>query len=109
MSASVTTWIGLLKAGESDAAQHLWHRYYRSLITLVRNKLSDLPKRASDEEDVVLSAFHSFCQAVDAGRFPVLENRDDLWQLLVMHAARKAVDQRRYQGRQKRSADLARY
>jgi DNA-directed RNA polymerase specialized sigma24 family protein len=97
----------MLKAGEPDAAQHLWQRYYRSLITLVRNKLADLPKRASDEEDVVLSAFHSFCQAVDAGRFPSLENRDDLWQLLVMHAARKAVDQRRYQTRQKRSGEPA--
>jgi DNA-directed RNA polymerase specialized sigma24 family protein len=76
-------------------------------VSLARRKLSGLPKRASDEEDVVLSAFHSFCQAVDAGRFPSLENRDDLWQLLVMHTARKAVDQRRYQGRLKRSGELA--
>jgi DNA-directed RNA polymerase specialized sigma24 family protein len=64
-----------------------------------------MPRRASDEEDVVVSAFHSFCQAVDAGRFPVLENRDDLWQILVMHTARKAVDQKRYAGRQKRFAN----
>lgn len=107
MSASVTTWIGKLKAGESDAAQHLWEHYYAKLVSLARRKLSGLPKRASDEEDVVLSAFHSFCQAVDAGRFPVLENRDDLWQILVMHTARKAVDQRRYQSRQKRFAQSA--
>jgi RNA polymerase sigma factor (sigma-70 family) len=103
MCASVTTWIGKLKAGESDAAQHLWQRYYASLVNLARRKLGAMPKRAADEEDVVLSAFHSFCLAVDAGRFPVLENRDDLWQILVMHTARKAVDQKRYQGRQKRS------
>jgi DNA-directed RNA polymerase specialized sigma24 family protein len=32
----------------------------------------------------------------------MLENRDDLWQILVMHTARKAIDQKRYQGRQKR-------
>jgi DNA-directed RNA polymerase specialized sigma24 family protein len=107
MSASVTTWLGKLKAGETDAAQELWRRYYASLVSLARRKLSGLPKRASDEEDVVLSAFHSFCEAVDAGRFPSLENRDDLWQLLVMHTARKAVDQRRYQGRLKRSAEPA--
>jgi DNA-directed RNA polymerase specialized sigma24 family protein len=107
MSASVTTWIGRLKAGDSAAAQELWQRYYGRLVRLARRKLSGLPRRASDEEDVVLSAFHSFCQALDAGRFPVLENRDDLWQLLVMHTARKAVDQRRYQGRQKRAGPIA--
>lgn len=107
MSASVTTWIGKLKAGETDAAQQLWQRYYGRLVSLARGKLGGLPKRVSDEEDVVLSAFHSFCLAVDAGRFPVLENRDDLWQILVMHTARKAVDQRRYQARQKRSGPAA--
>jgi RNA polymerase sigma factor (sigma-70 family) len=107
MSASVTTWIGKLKSGDSVAAQQLWQRYYARLVRLARNKLSGTPRRAMDEEDVALSAFHSFCQAVDAGRFPVLYNRDDLWQILVMHTARKAVDQRRYQNRQKRSAPVA--
>jgi RNA polymerase sigma factor (sigma-70 family) len=106
MSASITTWIGKLKAGEPEAAQRLWEHYYSRLVSLARNKLAGLSKRASDEEDVVLSAFHSFCQAVDAGRFPVLKNRDDLWQLLVMHTARKAIAQRRYQSRRKRSALL---
>jgi DNA-directed RNA polymerase specialized sigma24 family protein len=106
MSASVTTWVGKLKAGDSHAAQELWQRYFARLVALARHKLSGASRRASDEEDVALSAFHSFCQAVDAGRFPVLQNRDDLWQILVMHTARKAVDQRRYQGRQKRQAQL---
>jgi RNA polymerase sigma factor (sigma-70 family) len=107
MSASVTTWIGKLKDGQPQAAQQLWHRYYARLVALARQKLIGLPKRASDEEDVVLSAFHSFCKAVDAGRFPMLESRDDLWQILVMHTARKAVDRRRYEARQKRHGQAA--
>ncbi len=104
MSASVTTWIGKLKAGEPHAAQQLWERYYSKLVTVARRKLGEMPRRTSDEEDVALSAFHSFCQAVHAGRFPVLESREDLWQLLVMHTARKVVDEKRYQARQKRWA-----
>lgn len=107
MSASVTTWLDKLKAGDSDAAQHLWQRYYPRLVKLAHRKLAGLPRRVSDEEDVVLSAFHSFCQAVEAGRFPSLESRDDLWQLLVMHTARKAIDQRRYQNRFKRRQETA--
>ena len=101
-SASVTVWIDRLKAGEPEAAQQIWERYYAKLLELARRRLAGLPKRASDEEDVALSAFHSFWQAAGAGRFPRLENRDDLWQLLVMHTARKAIARRRYDGRQKR-------
>jgi DNA-directed RNA polymerase specialized sigma24 family protein len=104
MSASVSTWVGRLKAGDSSAAQQLWQRYFAKLVSLARHKLGGTPRRAADEEDVALSAFYSFCQAVDSGRFPVLENRDDLWQILVMHTARKAIDQKRYQGRQKRQS-----
>lgn len=99
---SVTTWIGKLKAGEEQAAQWLWERYFARLVDQARDRLRGLSRRASDEEDVALSAFHSFCQAVERGRFPQLSNRDDLWQLLVMLTARKAVDQRRYQKRHKR-------
>jgi RNA polymerase sigma factor (sigma-70 family) len=106
-SASVTLWIEKLKAGEPDAAQRIWERYYSQLLTLARRRLEGLSKRVSDEEDVALSAFQSFWQAAVAGRFPRLENRDDLWQLLVMHTARKAIAQRRYAQRQKRHGTVS--
>src|SRR5262249_36398416 len=60
------------------------------------------PRRAADEEDVALSALASFCRGAEQGRFPRLEDRDDLWALLVVIAARKAVDLRQREGRQKR-------
>lgn len=99
---SVTTWIHKLKEGNEDAAQQLWERYFQRLVKLARSRLGNTPKRVSDEEDVALSAFHSFCQAAGQDRFPQLDNRDDLWQILVMHTARKVVNQQRYQSRQKR-------
>ena len=102
MSASITTWLGRLKAGEPDAARALWERYYAPLVAVAHRKLAGLPQRAADEEDVALSAFHSFCRAVAAGRFHTLDDRDDVWQLLVMHTVRKAIGQRRYQASQKR-------
>jgi DNA-directed RNA polymerase specialized sigma24 family protein len=105
---SVTTWISLLKAGDSKAASQLWGRYFARLVELARDRLRGLPRGASDEEDVALSAFHSFWQAVGQGRFSRLDNRDDLWQLLVMHTARKAVDERRFQQRKKRGGRAAR-
>ena len=47
------------------------------------------PRRASDEEDVALSAFQSFYQGIARGRFPQLEDRDNLWRLLITITARK--------------------
>ena len=65
--ASVTQWINRLKAGDPDAAQKLWERYFRRLVGLARKKLRSAPRRAADEEDVALSAFDSFCRNAEAG------------------------------------------
>ena len=103
---SVTHWLGLLRAGDRDAAGPLWQRYFRLLVLRARSALRGAPRRAADEEDVALSAFDSFCRGVDEGRFPRLDDRDDLWRVLVMLTARKAVDLRRHEGRQKRGGAI---
>jgi RNA polymerase sigma factor (sigma-70 family) len=100
VSKSITTWIGELRQGNSAAAQELWERYYAQLLQLTRSKMRGTPKRAADEEDVALSAFHSLCQS--AARFPRLNDRNDLWQVLIMLTARKAAHERRRQQAQKR-------
>jgi DNA-directed RNA polymerase specialized sigma24 family protein len=99
---SVTHWIGELQAGNPLAAQRLWERYFQRLVYLARAKLRGVPRRAADEEDVALSAFDSFCRGVDEKRFPRLADRDDLWQILVLLAARKAAHLIQHEGRQKR-------
>src|SRR5262249_2227231 len=89
---SVTTWLGQLKAGNPQAAQKLWERYFEKLVAFARSKLQSTPRRAADEEDVALSAFNKFWRAVQKGRFPKLDDRDDLWRLLVLITAQKALD-----------------
>lgn len=101
----VSYWIDRLKAGDHQAAQKLWECYFRRLVGLARQKLQCVPRRMADEEDVALSAFHSFCQGAEKGRFPRLEDRSDLWQLLVMITARKAADLIQYERRKKRGGD----
>jgi DNA-directed RNA polymerase specialized sigma24 family protein len=99
---SVTRWIGSLKAGDVEAAQALWERYFDGLVRLARTRLRDAPRAAADEEDVALSAFHCLCRGATIGRFPELADRDNLWRLLATIAAQKAVDQQRREGRDKR-------
>lgn len=99
---SITRWVSELRDGHNSAASELWQRYYERLIVLARQKLRNVSKRMADEEDVVVDAFDSFCRGIQAGRFPKLEGRDDLWQVLVMLTARKALNQRTHGLRQKR-------
>jgi RNA polymerase sigma factor (sigma-70 family) len=101
-SGDVTRWFRCLQAGDREAVQQLWQRYYRSLVALARKKLGRLPRRAADEEDVALSAFDSFCRGAEKGRFPRLKDRDDLWQVLVMITIRKAADLVVHEGRDRR-------
>jgi DNA-directed RNA polymerase specialized sigma24 family protein len=99
---SVTYWIDQLKAGEQQAAQALWERYVQQLARLARKKLHGGSRAVADEEDVVVSAFKSFCRRAEEGRFPQLHDRNDLWKLLVVITERKALTQVRDQRRHRR-------
>jgi DNA-directed RNA polymerase specialized sigma24 family protein len=99
---SVTQWISGLRRGDQSAAQELWEVYFRRLVRLAQARLRNAPRRVADEEDVALSAFDSFCRGARVGRFPRLDDRDDLWQVLVLITVRKAIDLYKYEGRQSR-------
>jgi DNA-directed RNA polymerase specialized sigma24 family protein len=99
---SVTRWIHQLQAGDRAAAQELWNRYFQRLVGLARCKLQGAQRRAADEEDVVLSAFESFFRGAEQGRFPRLDDRDNLWRLLVVITERKAWNLVQHERRQRR-------
>ncbi len=103
-----TSWIGHLKGGDPAAAQDLFEEYFQQLLRFAQRKLGPAPRRAADEEDVVLSAFNSFCLGAAQGRFPQLKDRDDLWKLLVTITARKALRQAQHARRQKRGGGKVR-
>jgi DNA-directed RNA polymerase specialized sigma24 family protein len=105
---SVTRWFGPLREGDPDAARQLWGRYIAALVRLARARLRATPRTAADEEDVALGAFDSFCRGMKRGRYPGLEDRDDLWRLLVTITARKAADQVQGEWRQKRGGGRVR-
>jgi DNA-directed RNA polymerase specialized sigma24 family protein len=102
---SVTYWIDRLRAGDRAAAQPLWERYFGELVRLTRRRLRGQARRVADEEDVVLSAFDTFCRRAAEGRFPRLEDRDGLWRLLLVITAHKAAHLVRDQRRLKRGGE----
>jgi DNA-directed RNA polymerase specialized sigma24 family protein len=99
---SVTAWFQELAQGDRAAAVYLWQRYFSRLVAVARNRLRNVPRPAADEEDVALSVFDSFCRGAERGQFPNLEDREDLWALLMTITARKAFHLLRDQRRLKR-------
>jgi RNA polymerase sigma factor (sigma-70 family) len=99
---SVTHWFEQVREADSLAARALWERYFPQLVRLAREKLRGAPRRASDEEDVASSVMESLFRAAEQGRLPNLADRDDLWRLLLRMTARKVVDLRRHEARQRR-------
>lgn len=108
MEDDVTRWLHGLAAGDEQAVQEIWNRYYVQLVNHARRKLTPGRLRDADEEDIALSAFHSFYRGATSGRFPRLEDRHDLWKLLLVITARKASKSVRRATRTKRGGGQVR-
>lgn len=91
----IEQWLSGLKQGESLATEAIWKQYFEKLVRLARTKLHGMPGRSFDEEDIALSAMNSFFKGAQAGKFPKLDDHQDLWRLLVTITARKAIKRQR--------------
>jgi DNA-directed RNA polymerase specialized sigma24 family protein len=89
---SVTKCIEGIKAGNDADFEKLWNRYRKWLVGFARKKLRGAPRRVADESDVADEALWSFYQGARAGKFPRLNDRDDLVGLLIVITMRKAAD-----------------
>jgi DNA-directed RNA polymerase specialized sigma24 family protein len=105
VSGSVTQWIGELRSGDADAAGKLWERYFGELVRVASGQLRGAPCAVADEEDVALSVFDTLCRRMSSGKLQKLNDRHELWRLLVVIVRQKSIDHRRLQGRKKRGGD----
>lgn len=108
MGDEVGRWLVGLAEGDESAVGHIWETYFMRLVRLARHRLSDSMRRVADEEDVALSALNSLCKGAAAGRFPRLDDPDDLWKLLATITARKVIAHERHHRRQKRGGGALR-
>jgi RNA polymerase sigma factor (sigma-70 family) len=81
-----------LKSGDLAAVEALWQRYASSLVALARHRLRGVSTSYADEDDIAQSVFHNVCRGAAAGRFTGVQNRDELWWLLLSITKRKVVD-----------------
>jgi RNA polymerase sigma factor (sigma-70 family) len=98
----ITLWLEGLKEGDELGVERIVSRYFEPIVNLVRRRLPSSVRRITDEEDVALSALNSFIVRAQAGQFGKLENRNDLWKVLVTISLRKAGKYVKRESAQKR-------
>ena len=101
-SESFAQLIEQVRQGDDAATATLWQTYFQRLVRLAARRLPPSLRRTGDEEDVALSAFHSFIAGIQGDRFPDLAGPDNLWGLLITLTGRKVHAHTRHLTRQKR-------
>ena len=81
---SVSHWLRELKAGDEQAVEAIWNRYYQRVVELAIRKMKVNNDRAVDGEDVAQLVMHRFCMNATRGCYPNLDDREQLWDLLVV-------------------------
>jgi len=99
---SITQAFAQIRAGQERGVDRLWQRYFPRLVALANKTLGGRNRGMADADDAVQSAFLSFYQRASSGEFGDLLKRDDLWNLLGVITARKALKQVRREGAAKR-------
>jgi hypothetical protein len=100
---SITQWLNRLQAGQSQAAEPIWKRYQAKLVAIASQQLDENPDRSVDGEDLVQSSFRNVCLAVRGGKYPDIDNREDLWGLLYIATVNRVRQHYREQNALKRS------
>jgi DNA-directed RNA polymerase specialized sigma24 family protein len=108
LSGSFSKLLSRIKRGDESAVQVVWDRFFEPLQKLAKARVNANDRKARDEEDLALSAINAFQQCVKNGRYEKIEDRDDIWNLLVTIVERKAIDHVRKQRAQKRGAGKVR-
>jgi DNA-directed RNA polymerase specialized sigma24 family protein len=103
---SARHWLERLRTGDDAAAQRLWEVFFDRLVHLAHQRLQTKHRKAVDAEDVAVSAFASFCRAVEQQRFPQLSDSQELWRLLVSITVHKVLHVVRDQKRLKRGGQF---
>jgi DNA-directed RNA polymerase specialized sigma24 family protein len=102
---SVTHWLSLLRAGDPQAAEFVWDRYFAQVLNLAHRQLLGLRDRSHDAEDVALSTLNALCHAASQGRLANVLDRHDLWRLLTTCTLNRTRNLMRNASRVKRTGE----
>ena len=91
-----------------EGAQAIWESYLPKLMRVIESKLRNSSKRIIDSDDIAQNAMLSLFRGLKEHKFDSLENRDELWALLIIITARKVTRERRREMAEKRGRGTTR-
>jgi hypothetical protein len=91
-----------IRNNDDTAFTKFWNQYFDQVVALARRRLSQQYRRIRDEEDIAVSAIHSFYRGLTDKRFRNIESSNELWKILVTLVCRKIAKNIRSQNSQKR-------
>lgn len=104
---SVTMWLRQISEGNQDAARLLWNRYAAALQRLAKTRYRGALSAVANEEDLVQSVFRALWTGAAAGQWDSVQDRNELWWLLLTITRRTALKRQAYNARRKRGGPTA--
>jgi len=92
---SVSGWIAKMRQGDAIAISNLVARYFRKISQFADSKLRRGVRVTDDGEDIAISVLQTITQNSADGQFPDLQDRDDLWLLMIVIAQHQVIDRQR--------------
>lgn len=99
---SVSSWIRQLRQGDQQAAHRLWNRYGEALQKIARSRYGFVLNAVFDEQDLAQSVFMSLWKNAESGRLAEVQDRNELWWLLLEITRRRAMARMTYNNASKR-------
>ena len=103
---SVSCWINQLKEGNQHAARRLWERYGGALQRLAKSRYRGVLNAVFDEQDLAQSVFVALWKNAEEGRLEEIQDRTELWWLLLEITRRRALSRLEFNRAQKRGANI---
>lgn len=101
---SVSGWIAKMRQGDPAAIGQLVARYFQKIAQFAEGKLRRGIRVIDDGEDIAISVLHTITRNSAKGKFPDLQDRDDLWFLMIVIAQHAVIDKKRTELRRERNA-----
>jgi DNA-directed RNA polymerase specialized sigma24 family protein len=103
-SGSVSGWISKMRSGDPDAIRSLVERYFSKIAQYSDHRIKNGIRVTDDGEDIAVTVLEIITRKVASGELPDLQDRDDLWLMMILIAQRSVIDRQRSELRRKKLA-----
>jgi DNA-directed RNA polymerase specialized sigma24 family protein len=104
----ITEYLQAYKAGDAGRLNDILNVYWCQLVAHCDARLKRQFKTQQDGQDFAIQAFQNLVEGIQRGKWPRLENRNDLWQVLLQAANCRIKDFVRQQMAAKRGGQMQR-